>query len=412
MNEELPKLAARIRELRTERGLSISALGRNINYDRSHISKAERGDTPPPAPLIAALDHFFNTGTELTQLRRRLEAQRLGFIAEPRREEAIPTDRRQLLGAAAAVTFAGDLSRTLHTSDVDPLTLAELEADSLQVARDYWSTPHPTMIEHVVERWTQVETLLGQRTRIATQRRLVRLAGQYSYYLGRLGYHTGDTTMARRFAILASQHAEDHGDPLLIGSIAGLRSCMAYETGAYDTAADIAATALPHADPYVRARLAVYAACGYAAAGDINAAADALDAMKTNLIRSEERPGAGIFDDGEAALWSALALSDAGNVIDADPLAIEALDRAAPDHYEARALAWTVRANAHAQHPHRADPAAAAHAGTTALTIITDWPSAAVANRARRLHHRLVIVHGPLPEVQELGRTLNGASSA
>ncbi len=411
MGDSGGNFGAELRRLRLAQQprLSQRQLAKDIGgYAREYISQIEHGDRLPAADVAVKLDVRLGTGRQLAALRRRvwLERQAQRDPAPPE-EEAIPTNRRELFGATAAVTLAGEVSRQLAHDNPDPLTLEELEADAVAVAVTYWSTPHETLIPHVAAQWQQVEKTLAGRTSLAVRPRLTLLAGQYAYYLGRLGYHAGNETMARRFAVLASQHAGDHGDPLLVGSVAGLRSCMAFQAGQFAKAAELAAQAQPGAHPYVRARLAAYEASGHAAAGRADDARHALAVMRSNIVDSAPLPGAGLFDEGEAELYAALALAETGAAAEAEPVARSALANTPTDHYEAQGLALVALGRSLADH----DPGAAAHAGKQALDTVAAWPAASVVTRGRRLHATLATTAPDVREVAELGQALAGSAA-
>lgn len=120
-----PELRAR----RTQRGLSLRALARHVNYSYSYLAKIESGDRSPPQGLAHALDEFFATdglfvnlgtygvSTSTTGLSEGL------VPAESSNGKVlfVPPSRRQLLhgivgGTALAVLSAGRTSPVVAAS--------------------------------------------------------------------------------------------------------------------------------------------------------------------------------------------------------------------------------------------------------------------------------------------------------
>jgi transcriptional regulator with XRE-family HTH domain len=56
--------AQRLKELRTERGLSMLELSKKINFTFRAIGKWERGEAKPTLDAIAALANFFGVSAD------------------------------------------------------------------------------------------------------------------------------------------------------------------------------------------------------------------------------------------------------------------------------------------------------------------------------------------------------------
>jgi hypothetical protein len=186
---------------------------------------------------------------------------------------------------------------------------------------------------------------------------------------------------------------------MLIGCVAGRRSCAAFDNVRYAEAADIAGRAVGQAHPYCKSRLLAYRAHAFAAGGHADEARDALAEMHRNMVNLPLMPGAALFDEALEVHFSAMVLADIGDR-DAEVVALEAIaGMPADDYYEARASAWVTVGKARAER----DPGAAADAGLRALAINRVWPEVFVEARARQLHRDLSRDHGMVAEVAQLG---------
>lgn len=430
---------ARAQALKEERGAEIAGLAREMSsawraVDRATVRNAiqgHRGGKSVPLPTLEtaeSLDRALSADGELLALWQAAvmedTARRIrlpvatgglppatGVTVEPRRPgEVGPTDRRDVLrlGAAApAVAAAFALAESAsHAFAAQPSewTVAQLEEGTTAIAESYWSTPHDQLLATLVDCYQQAESI-GRGTRLpAAQARLSGIAGQYAYYLARLGYHSGDRRLATAFGVVAEQYAAAADDPLLSGAVAGLRSCTAFIAGRYTEAARVAEAALraPDVHAYTAPRLAAYLASAEAAAGRQTRARAALDRLGDVPLPVTRLPGPGLFDPAERTLYRALTLAELE-----DPTAVEQAQRAIeiypPDHVEGSALAWCALARGHV----RDDPGRAADAAVHALTLSATWPAATVVIRARHVHSHLTAEHAHVPEVASLGRTLD-----
>lgn len=59
-NENMKKLAERIKSLREEKFLSQYELGKAVGYDQSRVAKWENGSLEPDVDTLIALANFFN----------------------------------------------------------------------------------------------------------------------------------------------------------------------------------------------------------------------------------------------------------------------------------------------------------------------------------------------------------------
>jgi hypothetical protein len=342
------------------------------------------------------------------EARRLAEAEAVTAACRGGGSGVSPADRRGLLYVATtpivadALGRAERMSRAITAARPDPWTLTELAEDSVTIGARYWSTPLEQLLPEVIARWEQCADMLERPLigKICVQ--VIGLAGQFAYYAARIGHHTGDRRLASGFGTLASQYAEASGDSLLIGSVAGLRSVIAFDGARYAEAADIAGQATRVAHPYNRARLFAYQAEALAAGGHTDAARDALAEMRRNLVDLPPMPGMAIFDETDGLIFSAMALADTGDPAAAEALAREAIAGIPADQYMSHGHAWVTVGKALAGH----DPGAAADAGLRAHEADRRWPSVDIESRVRRLHRTLAREHGDVAEVVHLGEAV------
>ncbi|WP_328534761.1 helix-turn-helix domain-containing protein [Micromonospora zamorensis] len=97
--DDLASFGQRVRQLRTDAGLSMRVLGEQIHYSNAQISRIEHGRVPPSTEFAVACDRVFGTGDELTRASAAL-------VLQSRRTEAaaifdVPAAPRMLIGRDA-----------------------------------------------------------------------------------------------------------------------------------------------------------------------------------------------------------------------------------------------------------------------------------------------------------------------
>ncbi|MCL9759767.1 hypothetical protein MXD95_011035 [Frankia sp. AiPa1] len=379
--------------------MSQDALSRRIGFHRTRISKAENGELPS-VDLCAALDEHWQTGGELASYHASLDPSGHSQHSQHDQKED-PTDRRRLVQLAALSALAFETTSRIDACASAP-TLSELEDDVTDIASGFDATPRPALIAEVAGRWHQVETMLERRLNVTDSHRATLLAGQLSYYLGRLAFTGGHYRDARRFADLSDRYAAQVGDAALVGSLAALRSSIAYYTQRWDEAAITAARARLDAPPHLTARLAAYEARSHARLGRIRetqrALADMNAARQTSTIT---RPGSSPFTAGSAAMFDAVCAVELGDGAQARRQASQAVDLTDPCSHEERGHAYLCLAAGYLLQD-QPDPAAAAAAGRAAVTVPDGHLSATVVSAVSRLVRDL----GPWssdPDVRALG---------
>jgi transcriptional regulator with XRE-family HTH domain len=381
-----------LRDLRAATGQSQETLARAAHCSQGTVSHAEGGHSVPEDKIAASIDKELGAeGRYLEAVQRERIRRQLEQIGVPQPDaptikngqKVSRTDRRAFLAATALA--AAMVSRQIAGSDPDPLTLDDMEADVHGITAGYLTTPHAELEPRVAAGWQSADNLLSTRLTLAARRRVTTVAGQYAYYLGRLGFNTGNDSVARTFSVLASQYANDVGDPLLIGAVAGLRSSLAYYAGQYSKAADLAAAGRAAGHPASHGRLAAFESRALAAGGHRDTAEAALVAMR-NAPTSTVPTLGDAWNDHEGDAFVGVAYSRLGDGVTAEGYVRATLARidtaTAGAEYVGNML--TALAQAMLQRE-RAEPEEAARLGGQALDILTDYPTRTVAQRATEI---------------------------
>ncbi|ETA03186.1 hypothetical protein E0F15_22725 [Frankia sp. B2] len=247
----------------------------------------------------------------------------------PPREEVSPSRRRDLLGTGillaastattGATSRAAQISRAIAASTPDPLSVAQLHQGIQRLTQIYATTPRGDLLGPVEQAWDDAEARLETRVSGADRRDLELLAGQYAFYRGRLAFDMGDDDGALTFFVLAAQHAQAAGDPLLTGSVAAMRSAVAFFAREFETAADIAAQAQPQAHPYIVPILASAQARAYALTGREDEALTALRTMRDHVWSGSLQPGPSPIDEEAGKAFTAVILGYLGKGDEAEP---------------------------------------------------------------------------------------------
>ncbi|MBL7496139.1 helix-turn-helix domain-containing protein [Frankia sp. CNm7] len=411
------RLGEELRNRRRAAGLTQSGLaGRIPHYDaestRTIISKCERGRIVPSETMLKAFDRELAAGGALVALVRAARSpsprgQVAAFTGSgPAGDDAeeVATDRRQF---AALSALAIDTVRRMDTLGAS-VTLGELKDDVADLALHYDTTPHPQLLASASRAWRQVETMLDRRLTVTDNLRTTRLGGQLTYYLGRLAFAAGQYRDARRFCDLADRYASQVADDILVGSLAGLRSSIAYYTHRWDEAAQVAARARPGAAPYLAARLAAYEARGLARLGRSQATVDVLADMRAAAGTSvAPRPGSSPFSPGSAAMFGAVCAIELGDGAAAERHARDALALVDPANHEEQAHAHLCLALAYLLQA-QPDPGRAVAATRAAVDVPAGHLTSTIMSGARRVWRDLRPWTSD-PDVQALGALVTPA---
>ncbi len=321
---------------------------------------------------------------------------------------------------------AADLSRSIAAADPDPLSLDQAEAQINRIAAVYRTTPHGDLMDAMGPEWQKIEKVLDRRVSPRVRARLTLVAGQYAFYLGTLAFDLGDDDTARGLLTVASQHAAQAKDllpassprrsdvSLLAGSVAAIRSSVAYFSGSYGEAADIAAQAREGAHPFARPILAGCEARAAVLAHRPDDAYATLADMQEHVWDGAIMPGP---NPGEAAFvhsFLAIALAHLGNGVEAEPHAKTSLEleiAAGPDHYVQIGGNYTALARTYLRRP-EPDPERAADATQQALLAVEGRPTRGVVQRAGEMWRQLDARWPELPAVRDLGEIVKTSGRA
>jgi len=440
------RFARRAEEYRRQRNLSFSELARTMSrgwrtFDRATVTAAVRGHQSGKAHLLPTqdtvehLDRTLAADGELLRLWRAasLEEHAISIGADPsplvaaaghppapdatvkpRGGEVGATRRRDalrgglLLGSAAA---AAALTERIAAADPRSASLDDSEAAIYRIARDYRATPHADLADQLEPAWLATEGLLDTRVSPPVRTKLTWIAGWQAYYLGSLAFDTGHDQSAREFLALAHRHATDLGDQHLLGAVAVMRSAVAYYTGAYDTAATIAAKATAHAHPFCLPVLAGCHARAAALAHRPDEAHAALTLMRDTVWDGGILPGPNPGNAAFAHTFLAVTLAHLGQGEHAEPHAQTGLNldlATGPNNYVQISGDWTALAMTYLRRP-RPDPEQAATTLHQALQILSHHPTRSALQRAGTLRQQLTTRWPELPAVADLTDLANQA---
>jgi hypothetical protein len=330
-----------------------------------------------------------------------------GYAGSGGEEDA--TDRRQFVELGALSLLAVADEEQIETEGGAEATLDEIESDADEIARAYGSAPHVELLPVVADRWQQLRGMLNGYLSPALRPRVAELRGHYSYFLGRLAFNANDMRSARRFARLASRYADEAGEPILILSVAGLRSSIAYWTGRYAPALAALRAVGDVGHPYMDARMAAYEARSLAKLKDPDGALAALDRMEAAACMLAPMPGETPVGPAGVAMFRAdvaIVLEDVCMAREWAPLAVEHYQRHGGDYnleeaqHATLAVAYTLVIG------DRRDPEEAARLARSVLATSQHaasgparQPTHTVAAKIRSIGHELSVDELRLPEV-------------
>jgi tetratricopeptide (TPR) repeat protein len=243
--------------------------------------------------------------------------------------------RRQFLGtvgtAVGSVALTdpervADLVRRRTASNVDDLTLEDMELTVDHLVQQVAVRPHHELYPLAARNWTAAERLLDGWQSLSHRRRLVDLASQLAYYVGHLHFNAGRYAETLQFARLTHRYAAETDNLVLRHSAAALQSSVAFfHGGNHQRSARIIERASEFATGYTRARGFACAARAYSALGDNQATVAALGEMRATVVELPAQPGLIPFTQASAVGLTAGCYRRLGDNSSALPLAREAL---------------------------------------------------------------------------------------
>ncbi|MFW5420521.1 helix-turn-helix domain-containing protein [Nocardiopsis sp. CNT-189] len=255
-----------VRRTMTERGLSLRALSRAVNYDPGYVSRVLSGKQRPSPLLTERLDRELRAEGALTALASTLT----------------PDDRDRVNGALDA------------PSRLDQATVTAL-ADVLAAQRRLDDVmPAVAMLPATTAQWKQVKRLAGE-ARGPHAGALHRVAAEWVQFIGWLHAEARNDPQALTWLSEAEARADDVGDGALAAQAANFKGYLARQQERPHAVVRwfLAAYHTPGATLLQRVGDAVQAAHGYALLGERDAARRLLDEATalTDRAATSEPPG-------------------------------------------------------------------------------------------------------------------------
>jgi hypothetical protein len=260
--------------------------------------------------------------------------------------------RRQFLGtvgtAAAGVALTdpervADLVRRRTASNVDDLTLEDMELTVDHLVQQVAVRPHHELYPLAARNWAAAERLLDGWHSLSHRRRLVELASQLAYYVGHLHFNAGRYRETLQFARLTHRYAAETNNLVLRHSAVLLQSSVAFfHNDNYRRSAEIMERGASYETDFTRARGLACAARAYSAIGDGVAATESLAGMDSSLTALPEQSGQLPFTRASALMFRAgcwRRLGDFAGSVAIGHDAVEAFDENAKPAREEQAHA-------------------------------------------------------------------------
>lgn len=283
------RLAGEIRRLRAEAGMSQAQLAAKIGYTPAYVSLAERpGKGLPSAAVVQAIDNALDAAGALRSLRDQAESEQqalrheVGGNAERLGEQAAGRDDLPVIAPLRRVLAANDL---LADGPVRALSVLERAVDGLVEQR----------LEARYEQMTMVlpdllSELLRARhsAKLAGHRRLAHLLTAAYRAADGLAFKYGYVDLSARLVDLMGATATEADDPLLLASVAYVRTETFFATGDLDTAMRALVLASDGMGPRAAADVAGAATYGslHMRAGVVAARAGLLDQANDHLAEA------------------------------------------------------------------------------------------------------------------------------
>ncbi|PRY00693.1 helix-turn-helix domain-containing protein [Allonocardiopsis opalescens] len=279
-----------LRDLMTERGVSLRKLAAAVHFDVGYLSRAARGLQPPSAELVAALDAELGAGGTLIE------------AAAP------PLDGDDQADADDEAGVLLDFMRRAEASDLGPGTLDVTHATIDQLCREYPTMPGPKLRKRGNAVMNRVLGMLDMRTTLAEHRELLVAAGWLAALLGCVHYDVGDRIAAETARRVAFQLGEQAGHGEIIAWSFEMAAWFALTEGRYPDVVAAAQAGQEHAGvTSAGVQLALQEAKAWARMGDSRAE----DAMKAGnkvlaqLPRPTHPEHHFVFDPSKAEFYAA-----------------------------------------------------------------------------------------------------------
>jgi tetratricopeptide (TPR) repeat protein len=317
VNKLMSPFAEYLRRLRSDRGLSLAALGRLVTYSGAYMWDLENDRRRPNPDLAVALDTVLTAGGRLAA---HLDDHPAAAEAPPGLPDWTEADR----------TLAGVSGHVRPDS-----AMAEYLAGSLAFHRRAEDTAGARMVlQPVLAQLATVEALRAAANGDLHDL-LLGLEAQYAQFVGWLYQDMGDRPVSEQWYARALSRAHEAGDDDLIASVLSMRSNAAWGAGDAKRAVTLAEAScrVTVAAPGVRALSHQQLARAYAASGDrarVDAHLDEAVALsdRARLDPGREPAWTYFLDEGRLTIQRAICLRELGEhraAVDLFRQAIESL---------------------------------------------------------------------------------------
>jgi hypothetical protein len=179
-----------LRQLREERGISLSALALSIHYDKAYVSRIERGMQPPSEEVARLCDATLDARGDL------VAAAHLDIAA---RRDSRPWQTTDLL-------------RRIQASDATPCTLDAVEATVNRLCCEYPYRDANELVTDAQDWLRHIAQLLRKPVGLRQHQELLTSAGWLALLIGCLEYDLGLRMSAQATQAAARQLAEEAGN--------------------------------------------------------------------------------------------------------------------------------------------------------------------------------------------------------
>jgi transcriptional regulator with XRE-family HTH domain len=256
--------AEMLRQLRTQRGLSLSALARVTHYDKGYLSRVENGQRAPSEDVARRCDDALSARGDL------IAAAHLDVAAA---RETKPSITSELL-------------RRVQMSDITEGSLTALHATVYELCCQY---PHRDAAELRTEAhdWLrEIARVLRQPVGLSQHRELLTVAGWLALLVGCLEYDLGMRAGAEATRTAAFQLGTEAGTSEIVGWTYEMSAWFALTQGRYSAVVDaVAAGRAADRGHSVLVQLAGQEAKALARMGDIRGMHEALERGQAILSR-------------------------------------------------------------------------------------------------------------------------------
>ncbi|MFI5492294.1 helix-turn-helix domain-containing protein [Actinoplanes sp. NPDC051859] len=184
----------RVRELRTQRGMSLAALAEAVPCDKGHLSRVENGGRRVTVELAQRLDTVLGARGDI--------------VAAAHLEVAAAADPRPWESA--------ELLRRVQANDAAPATVEALHATVFELCCQYATRPAVELRAEAHGWMREVARLLHRPTGLAAHRELLVAAGWLALVVGCVEYDLGMRAGAEATRTAARQLGEEAGHPEIV----------------------------------------------------------------------------------------------------------------------------------------------------------------------------------------------------